>query len=202
MKKTIQLLLFLGLAVLSTGCASPYMVDRGRDAADIFTIAVGVGVGAKGRAGPATVGVCASIDVVGIRNGILLDPLDSNVDLQSTIVPLPPCVADRPPYLCFGFEALQVRCPALSEQPLGMLAYSEFPFITTSLYSGEDDAPQSARWKYWTQVDVVAALGPSVRLGFNSGELLDFILGWTTIDIYNDDLEKRKSNKPLQATPQ
>ena len=194
------MLLFVGLAAISTGCATPYMADRGRDAADIFTAAIGVGVGAKGRIGPVTVGVCANMDVAGVRNGLLLDALDPNVDLQSTIVPLPPCVADSPPYLCFGFEALQMRSPTLSKHELGMLAYSEFPFITTSLYSGEEDAPLSARWKYWTQIEVVAALGPSIRAGFNPGELLDFILGWTTIDIYNDDIERKKSNKALQAT--
>jgi len=43
MKKTIQLLIFLGLATISTGCASPYMIDRGCDAADIVTLTAGVG---------------------------------------------------------------------------------------------------------------------------------------------------------------
>ena len=49
---------------------------------------------------------------------------------------------------------------------------------------------------FLAQVEAVVGLGPSIRLGFNPGELLDFILGWTTLDIYKDDLEweKRKSN--------
>ncbi len=43
-------------------------------------------------------------------------------------------------------------------------------------------------------------LGGTLRLGFNPGELLDFLLGWFTIDIYNDDIElnKRKSNKTIE----
>jgi hypothetical protein len=32
----------------------------------------------------------------------------------------------------------------------------------------------------------------NVRCGFNPGELLDFILGWTTIDIFKDDIAGRK----------
>jgi hypothetical protein len=34
---------------------------------------------------------------------------------------------------------------------------------------------------------MLLGLGGTLRLGFNPGELLDFILGWTAIDIYNDD---------------
>ena len=36
--------------------------------------------------------------------------------------------------------------------------------------------------------DLFTALGRTLRFGFNPGELLDFILGWFTIDIYGDDL--------------
>ena len=42
-------------------------------------------------------------------------------------------------------------------------------------------------WQSLTQCELAAGLGPTVRLGFNPGELVDFILGWTTLDIYGDD---------------
>ena len=45
---------------------------------------------------------------------------------------------------------------------------------------------------YYAQMEAVIGLGPSIRLGFNPGEVLDFVLGWFTIDIFNDDLEWRK----------
>lgn len=192
--------MLLGLAAISPGCASSYMVDRGRDVADIFTVAVGVGAGVKARVGPATVGAIANVDVVGLRNGLILDPYDANVDLQSLVVPLPPCVADSPPYLSFGFEAFQLRAPCGSRESLGMIAQSGFPFITTTLVSGSNQAPLSARLKYWTQIEAAAGLGPSIRIGFNSGELLDFILGWITIDIYKDDIGRKKSNKISEDT--
>jgi len=34
-----------------------------------------------------------------------------------------------------------------------------------------------------------------LRIGFDIGALLDFVLGWTTIDIYSDDLESRKKEE-------
>ncbi len=43
-------------------------------------------------------------------------------------------------------------------------------------------------WPMYTEVEAVAALGPAVRVGINPGELVDFILGWTTLDIYSDDV--------------
>ena len=40
----------------------------------------------------------------------------------------------------------------------------------------------------WTQVEVTAAAGPAVTMGFNPGELADFIVGWFGIDLYGDDI--------------
>lgn len=71
MRRLIQIAsLILGAATL-TGCASAkaYFVDRGRDAADVFTATAGVGGGAKVRVGPAQVGLLASWDVAGLRGG-------------------------------------------------------------------------------------------------------------------------------------
>ncbi len=51
------------------------------------------------------------------------------------------------------------------------------------------------RHPYFTQIEVVAGLLGTLRLGFNPGELLDFILGWTTVDIFNDDRETREAKE-------
>jgi len=39
-----------------------------------------------------------------------------------------------------------------------------------------------------TQIEAMAGCGHTLRLGFNPGELLDFVLGWAAIDIYDDDV--------------
>ena len=76
----------------------------------------------------------------------------------------------------------------------GFLAEAPLPVI------GVADQPE-----YYSQVEVVVAIIRSLRLGLNPGELLGFILGWTTMDIYGDDLRAKtqteKSNKSSEATP-
>ncbi|MFO1524078.1 MAG: hypothetical protein U1G05_19045 [Kiritimatiellia bacterium] len=41
---------------------------------------------------------------------------------------------------------------------------------------------------YYTQIEAEVGLVGSVRIGFNPGELLDFLLGWTTLDVFGDDI--------------
>ena len=38
-------------------------------------------------------------------------------------------------------------------------------------------------------MEVAAGLVGGIRLGFNPGELLDFIMGFLGLDLYGDDLE-------------
>lgn len=54
---------------------------------------------------------------------------------------------------------------------------------------------------YFTQIEINAGLFFAVKIGFNPGELLDFLLGLFTVDIYGDDapfrdprLEKLEKN--------
>ncbi len=190
MKTTAKLLLLLGLAALSTGCASPYMVDRGRDAADILTVAVGKGWGVKARVGPILVGEFHNRDTAGLRGGVLLSPSSNEARSRR----------DRTSFLPGGYIVPLWYEEVFRAEGVASLRHKEFsvgsfiPF--TSLYC------ESFSLTHLTQVEAAAGLFGTLRLGFNPGELLDFILGWTTIDIYNDDLEwkKRTSNKALDDT--
>ena len=67
--KHINQFLVLALVTLATGCATPYMVDRGRDAKDVFTATVGTGLGAKARVGPINAGLFTGADFYGLRGG-------------------------------------------------------------------------------------------------------------------------------------
>jgi hypothetical protein len=49
---------------------------------------------------------------------------------------------------------------------------------------------------FFTQLDVSVGLFGSLRLGFNPGELLDLILGFTTLDIFADDTWIREPKDP------
>ena len=47
-------------------------------------------------------------------------------------------------------------------------------------------------WPQLTQIEACVGIGWGARVGFNPGELADLLLGFAGIDIYGDDLERRK----------
>ncbi len=188
MKKTTLLLLSIAFAGLATGCASTrgYFVDRGRDAADIFTVTAGVGAGAKARVGPLQAGLVYQKDYAGLRSGALF--------------------ARRPSLSLEDDRALDINlfiCGAESSNTGDVITKREKDFNTFNLIVPVAIVePESSQLTppYFFQIEALVGLGPTVRLGFNPAELLDFILGWTTVDIFGDDLETRKSNQAMHRT--
>ena len=189
MKKILHLFLFVSLAAFTSGCVTPYMVDRGRDAADIFTATAGVGAGVKARVGPVHVGLLVNRDISGLRSGVFC-PYWGNekgivaLDFDYFIIPS-----------CWGWAwDLFEPCHVPEERGKHIDACSgHVPFLYLSSTTGDRLMPHE-----YTQIDIVGGIGGTLRLGFNPGELLDFILGWTTIDIYNDDLEQRKRKEKIE----
>ena len=61
----------------------------------------------------------------------------------------------------------------------------------------DEDMPLRRRLWFYSDLEFTFSLVYGFRLGFNPGELLDFLMGWIGLDIYDDDLEKRgvKQNK-------
>lgn len=197
---------FSAICACCSGCATGYLADRARDGADIFTATLGAGLGGSVRAGPVCAGLVAQTDVAGLRGGRLFagfPPEGDFYQVYATLIPLPWRPPDTPRQ--FGFESCATRPFVLDDCRSVYHTASTVPCIIMPTV-GDDNMPVDARtrWKHLTQVEALLGLGPSLRLGFNPGELLDFILGWTTIDIFNDDLEwkKRKSNHTLERTSQ
>jgi hypothetical protein len=195
MKTIIQIILLIFISSLGLGCTTPYMVNRGRDAVDIVTVQVGYGGGAKARVGFLQLGCLVDIGLGGIRGGAFQGKNEfwpigfdtpSKLDLN---------------FFCFGTETFggnklsnhrgksyvcrQTIVPVLLN-PESDIKFRDFSEKMEMKYNP---------WSYYTQIEAVVAIGPSIRLGFNPGELLDFILGWTTIDIFNDDIEQKKSKE-------
>lgn len=186
----------------ATGCMSPYMVNRGRDAIDIFTVTVGYGAGAKARLGPVQAGLFFATDMYGLRSGELLKGGDAShgangLDVDSFLIPMR---QDDPgfPIGKFGTDIYRDRSLPEDEARGFAAATSRIPFLSLPCRFEETVPvrPQSAA-KYLTQIEVAGGLLGTLRLGFNPGELLDFVLGWTTLDIFKDDLARKetKSNK-------
>ena len=207
MKSIGPFVVVLMVAIGMVGCASfrPYLVDRGRDAADVFTITVGYGAGAKARVGPVHLGLLGNVDKAGLRGGQVFA---GGQGIYDFLLPLPL------PYeqsFVSGWEAWDPDGTG-PERGKDFFTCSRIPlciaYNAALSHEGNEINDMGTRlgkpsWPYFSQVELVAGLGLTARLGFNPGEFLDFILGWTTIDIFNDDVQPRtqehESNKRLQA---
>jgi len=187
MKKLIQTVAAVAIITSMTGCASTkcYFIDRGRDAADIVTLAAGVGLGAKVRLGPLDAGLLINHDTIGLRGGeAVVNHGGHGGDELRTLE------FDTPLKSIDGFDYGYDRHKNYMAK--GKYGFSQL----------EEQYKQNRA--YYSQIEIVCAMLGSIRLGVNLGELADFILGWTTIDIFNDDLEAKKreekSNKVQQDT--
>jgi hypothetical protein len=177
---TIQLIgtTFSMLCLLCSGCATGYLGDRCRDGADIFTATAGLGGGAKIRTGPINlaVPVCLSQNERGLRNGTFITKKNDSGEFWALLFGLDNFMEGKNRNKSCVVATLGPEGPTIQGSPV-----------------------------LYTQLEVLIGLGGTIRLGFNPGELLDFILGWTTIDIYGDDLEANKqreeeSNKVQEDT--
>ena len=194
MKNILHLFLLLGLAGIFAGCATPYMVDRGRDAADIFTATVGEGSGVKARVGPFTTGLFRNSDKAGLRGGSFFSSTENFQEAPRDRTSLIPygdyCVVL---FVNDDFRAT----PEHSARHKSYQALSFAPFIS---WIDQPAFDTIAKWPYYTQIEVAVGFGGTLRLGFNPGELLDFFIGLTTVDIFNDDLEMMKRMSPPSQT--
>ncbi len=144
-----------------------------RDAADIFTLTVGTGAGAKARVGPFQAGLLEQQDTYGLRGGVV-DSFERNIggtrnqDRQAVVV---------------GRERFDPRPDAIGDRE------KDFRATTVAMVS-VPDRPNPA---YYGQVEVVVAPIVSVRVGFNFLEFLDFLAGFVGIDLLNDDVERREA---------
>jgi len=202
----------ISIAMLcSAGCTTSYMGDRGRDAADIFSATLGYGAGCKARVGPLQTGLLMEVTGVGLRAGDMLGLSDfwpphcdtpASWDVTATFFNVE---------ACGGGKTAQRRgktFTCLTQTPVvyPLNPYKEMDGESTDCVErrAKDLKEQGyvyAPAPFFTGIEMVAALGPSIRVGFNPGELIDFILGWTTIDIFNDDLGQRKAC-PVASAPE
>jgi hypothetical protein len=180
--------------VLLAGCpVRDYFVDRGRDAADILTLAGGYGAGGRGRIGPLHAGLVGYAGDAGLYAGDITEcsggPCNHIVGFEA---------------IGWGWEQMYPKSLIAGDrterlQTKSFLAYTAWwsPFLTTT-FMGYDASPRFLH-PYWTQCEVQVGLLVSARIGINPGELIDFILGWTTLDCYGDDLAGGRPTPPASA---
>jgi len=186
MGRSARLVLCLALAVGAGGCSS-YLSDRWHDAADVFTVSLGKGCGVKGRLGPLHAGCFRNRDLAGLRGGELFpsaaDQANDSGDIDSVLLyPLSH-------YRCWGgFDYFAPDVVLLAGRHKDTAAFSRAPFFYTFLRRSKGPSLRREYAPQYTQMEAAAGLVRTVRIGFNPGELLDFLLGWTTLDLYRDDV--------------
>ena len=186
-----RILAISAIATTLCGCASPrtYFANRGHDAADMFTLAVGKGGGATVRAGPIHFGLFGGYDHVGLRGGQLWTQWDQESVFGAMAGLIDPLVLlPGGDGICFFeddfSEGDEIRekgyigrgiCPFVAIPAKNIEGYNRFDFDDT-------------RKRFLAQVDAAAGIYFTLHVGADFAEILDFILGWTTLDVMNDDL--------------
>ena len=188
----VVLLLIVALTAAAPGCAArPYLLDRVADAADTVTACIGNGVGAKTRIGPIGAGLLVNFDGVGLRGGEFLAGFDKeNSDFTGIgaycLVMLCELSSVRSEETFgLGMPRVVARNKACRKATAFSLPFPQIWFLEARSAYG--------RWHYYSQIEIVGGVWYTVRLGINPAEIVDFILGWTTLDIFNDDIARRRT---------
>ncbi len=193
-------ILLAALAALASGCRpEAYFADRWADAKDVFTVSVGKGGGAKARVGPVNAGLFVNGDIAGLRGGEFFHygygfleggPADGVMvlglggEVFDLVVPPPPVSSE-----------LWHRMGQPSQEASRALAERGKSYRQTFFPRAPIEFPREPY--YYTQLEVAAGVYGTLRLGFNPGELLDFVLGWTTLDIFGDDARARRAQEEV-----
>jgi hypothetical protein len=158
------------LIPLMAGCA--YIHDRGRDACDMVTLAVEAPTAnASIQVGKAVLGIGAGGGKgFGLRSGALgvYEAGEANI-LLTGVKYLVPNEDDRNREK--GYEYSYQWLPWRNENEGFIGSFDE------------------GRWFNAWQLEADLGLGIGVRAGVNLAEIVDFILGWTTLDICGDDIK-------------
>lgn len=171
---------------LCGGCASTAWRSRAQDAKDVFTCAVGLGLGVRARVGPIQAPLLVQSDYAGLRAGEWFaspqrEDFWTYVSEAGHVIdqPLPVYVSDYD-VLYSGYEVFDPGGRAAerhkAESTLGM-----------GLATVVSDRRNRA---YYTNVEGVVGAVVSLRLAVNPGELADLLLGFAGWDVMGDDVEE------------
>lgn len=164
------------------GCAG-YLTQRLEDAGDIFTATAEVkSVGFKAQMGPwGGLGIYGSgRDAFGVG---WIGGQSTGYDFNDVT---------QPPLLGFlqrfrGFDDDRRRKEFHVVQSWGV------PYLRAQTRPGAFSGGfrEAGDWRRlaprYTQIEFAIGLWGGIRFGMNFGELIDFLVGWTTVDIFDDD---------------
>ena len=172
-------------AIYAGSAPSDYLTDRLRDGADVFTATVGKGGGVKVRVGPLRAGLFFNHDRAGLRGGEFYRSIPKNYVTSSDFFTWTyPLDLDL---ILFSHEGFLTG--RSERHKSATFRKKKFASESAFVLSWCEERYRSPY--YYTQIETAFGIGGTIRLGFNPGELLDFIVGWLKIDLYKDDLGRR-----------
>jgi len=201
MNKSVQIIALIIVASGITGCASlrVYSVDRVRDVSDVCTLTAGLGTGAKIRIGYLTrpsFGVFWNKDVTGLRGGeffAAVGPEAPRNSVASLGLPMPGAIIIPERDDFYGLASAE------TEEVTARIKSRHKAYLVS-----ENELVQSdtfTRWYYYTQCEVALGLGVTAKAGFNLAEIIDLLLGFTYIDILNDDVSQHEVSSQEHTVP-
>lgn len=187
----------------AAGCTANYWNDRGNDAADIMTFTGGSAYGAATRVGPLHAGLGFYGEAWGLRGGalgekgnlIVVNPIDKPENLFDKPAKNVRLLIGKTGEYTLGYKEdfLYGRTEEKNYITAGnpAFAFDGYPLLTgaRALIKNKDEIPLIL--PYYTQIDAAGGFLGGIRVGMNPGELFDFMLGFTTLDIYGDDVESK-----------
>ena len=191
------LCIMLAMLFACSGCstrAKPFLMNRLQDSVDMVTVVGGLGAGAKAKAGPLHFGWFYDVDCYGVRGSARYTGIAERWDIDNFVFPfgqiLPgPILSRRQPP--FGLDAFSCRTCTHAVSAYWVPFYS-LPEPIANPATGVR-VPGNVR-SFYTQIEVAAGAGGTIRLGCNPGEMADFVLGWFGYDIYGDDVAGKKGS--------
>ncbi len=213
------ILVILALVFFPLSCSSIYMKNRSRDFADIFTLQVRTqSYGASLRAGPVKVGLqyeSPAGSVLGLRGGEISDyyeaafallligadyiqetPIEFNLKSSSKTKKNGPASIIPSPRQWRG-KLYHARSPFGTQGDL----QKRRNLLKGNKKNSEGSSDFLAPLSYYTDIQLSIGLYFGLRIGLNPGELLDFLLGWTTLDFMGDDGPYDPALKELKKYP-
>lgn len=171
-------------ALLSSGCASTYWANRGRDTQDVLTVAVGLGLGAKARVGPLQAPLIVQSDYAGLRCGeFFASPMRHDF---WTYVSEAGYVVDQPfPVYVREYDTFY---SGLERFDPGGLADARHKRVWSQGMGPVTVDADRRNYGFYSQVECEAGAIVSLRVGVNPGELVDWLLGFTGLDLMGDDI--------------
>ena len=188
MRNIRSLASFCFFTMVFSGCSSVYWANRGNDALDVITASAEWNVaGVMAEAGPLIAGLRIGGDFEPsnkLTNGIgIINGKACRYRFIDGVI------------LIFHMRMAGDDSNAMRDRGKEYLTLGIFPFPVLFPFPLPNGGflAEDFTWKRfgprYTQIEAAAGLWfGGLRIGINPGEFLDFMLGFTTLDIYNDDI--------------